>query len=159
MARISLDEFVERLQSSVAGAQANIEKGGRGRLERLIEIDQQGRTEALTCSFVIDADPATGLATHTVQLPLFTLRPFLAAQVNELKLDLSAAVEESPRSRKMQGRSYLRLVIGKHATSLRRHLHRLTINLTGQQPGRVAIAVDGVVLKSVGTEPFRSGAT
>jgi hypothetical protein len=147
---MTLDEFVEKLQLSVARAQANIEKGNRGRLERMIDLDPEGRSDTVTCSFVID-DPADGSPQSTVQLPLFTLRPYLAARVTELRVELNTTVEEPAPSRKTTSHTPLRLMIGRRAAAVGKQIHTLGVTLMGEQPGRAEITVDGLTLKSLGS--------
>jgi hypothetical protein len=150
---VSLDEFVETLRNSMAEAQASLERSNQGRLERLIELARDGRSEALTWSFVIDGSSDSGPARRTVRLPPVTMFPPLAVRVTEAKLDLNVAVERTPVRRKNNAGSQLRLQICRRAASLRRRLHQLTVHLTATQDVAAEILVDGVHFKTVSAEP------
>lgn len=152
MPRIALDEFLQRLQNSVAIAQLNIEHGNRGRLERLVEMDREGRLEALTWSFVIDGDDAGGLNSRTVRLPISTLRRHLVTRVAEFSLDMKVTVEDAPPTRATARQHLLQLVVHRRSSWFRRRLHDLTLRLTGKQPGEAKILINGSSLKNVCTD-------
>jgi hypothetical protein len=150
---ISLDEFVERLRNSMAEAQARLERSNQGRLERLIELARDGRSEALTWSFVIDGSSGSGTNKRTVRLPLVTLFPPMSVRLTEAKLDLNVTVQRSLVPVKGNPRSHLRLRICRRAAELRRRLHQLTVQLTGTQDIAAEVLLDGVHLKTVHAEP------
>jgi hypothetical protein len=145
---ITLDEFAETLLNSMAAAQASVERTNRGRLEHLVQLASDGRSEALTWSFVID-----GPNRRTLRLPLITLFPPMAVRVTEAKLDLNVAVQRAPVLRKNKSAGRVRLKICRRAASLRHRLHQLTVRLTGTQDAAAEISLDGVHLKTVHVDP------
>jgi len=149
MPKIALDDFVQRLQMAVTQAQANIEEGNRGRLERLIGLAGDSDNPSLTWSFVIDGESKGMGGISAVRLPLISLRRHLTTQVAEIRLDLKAAVEESYVPQKGTPKKRLGLVINRRSTLLRRRLHRLTVRLTGRQPVTADISVDDFPLKTL----------
>jgi hypothetical protein len=155
MPTITLDEFVEGLRASVMQAQSNIDCGNRGRLERLVELARDGRTEALAWSFAIDRPGDIG-GTPTVRLPLITLFPPIAAQLREMTLELDVSIAETPAARKATAQKRLQLLIGHYPASLHQRLHRLTVRLTGTQRVGADVSVDGVLFKSLGADPQAS---
>jgi hypothetical protein len=150
---ISLDRFVEELRNSMAEAQASLERSNQGRLERLIELAQDGRSEALTWSFVIDGTSEGVADRRTVRLPLMTLFPPMAVRVTEAKLDINVAVERVRGPRKGNSHSHFRLQICRKAASLRRRLHQLTVSLTAKQGVAAQVLLDGVHFKTVSATP------
>jgi hypothetical protein len=151
MPTITLDEFVEGLRTSVMQAQSNIDRGNRGRLERLVALARDGRTEALTWSFAIDRPGDIG-GTHTVRLPLITLFPPIAAQLREMTLELDVSIAKTADPRKVAAQKCLQLLIGRYPASLRQRLHRLTVRLTGTQRVRADVSLDGVLFKTLGVD-------
>jgi hypothetical protein len=148
MPKLPLDDFVQGLQLCVAQAQANIEEAERGRLERLIELAGDGRTEAVTWSFVVDGS-ANESGARTVRLPLVTLRRHLISQVAEVRVELRAAVEEARATRKRAPQRRLQLVVDRRAASLKKRLHRLTVRIKGEQLGKADVSIDDTPLKTV----------
>jgi hypothetical protein len=153
MPTIGLDEFVETLRNSMAEAQATLERRNQGRLERMIELARDGRTEALTWSFVIDSSSGSSSDMRTVRLPLMTMFPPMAVQVTETKLDMNVAVERVPVPQKDNSRGRFRFRICRRTASLRSRLHQLTVHLTGAPDVAAEISLDGAHLKTVSAQP------
>jgi Protein of unknown function (DUF2589) len=156
---IGLDEFVESLRNSMAKARSDLARTNQGRLERLIELARDGRSEALTWSFVID-EAGGGSQARTVRLPLVTLFPLRAVQVTEAQLDFNVALERRPFYQKKSARSRLRLQLCRPGASLRHRLHQLTVRLTGTEDVTAEILLNGAHFKTVGleaqSEPIKS---
>ena len=153
MPTISLDEFVESLRNSISEAQAKLERNNQGRLERMIELARDGRSEALTWSFVIDGPDGIGPAGQRVRLPLMTMFPPMAVHVSEAKLDLNVALIKAPVSWRAKSHNRLRLQICRGAASLRRRFHQLTVHLSATQEAAAEVSLDGVHFKSIGAPP------
>jgi hypothetical protein len=151
---VGLDEFVDGLRNSMAKAQADLTRSNQGRLERLIQLARDGRTEALTWSFVIDQPSAGGSpAAHTMRLPLLTMFPPMAVQVIEAKIDLNVTVERAPARRKSNRRGRLRLRLCRPGESLRHRLHQLSVRLTGTHDVTAELSLDGIHFKTVSSQP------
>lgn len=146
MAEVDFDDFLRGVQLSVAKAQANIAAQNKGRLEHLVQVDENGHTERLDWSLVLDVAGTKQGEARTIRLPLASMRPMLAPQVTEFALEVQVSVEpKKPRS--TDGEERLRLVIHERRGFLRRQLHNLKISLFGPQPGAGIVEVDGKTLK------------
>jgi hypothetical protein len=147
-----LDEFVKRLRNSMAEARSNLARTNQGRLERLIELGRDGRTEALTWSLVIDAPGRDGSQARPVSLPLVTLFPMRAVNVTEAQFDFNVVLERNPFYQRKSARGRLRLRLCRPGASLRERLHQLTVRLTGAEDITAEISLNGTHFKTLGPE-------
>ena len=155
MPTMSLDDFVAGLQASMARAQANIAEGNRGRLERQIELVNEGRAETLTWSLVMDKHE--GGAIRTLRFPLMAMSHPLTPQVTELTLELKAVVETAPAPAAAGRPRRLRFIARRTLKSARQRLHALTVRLVGKQPGIAEISLDGAPLRKLTARPQPAG--
>ena len=144
---------MESLRNSISEAQAKLDRNNQGRLERMIELARDGRSEALTWSFVIDGPNDTAPEGQRVRLPLMTMFPPMAVHVSEAKLDLNVALIKPPVSWRAKSHNRVRLQICRGAASLRRRLHQLTVHLSANQDVAAEISLDGVHFKNIGAPP------
>lgn len=173
MRSAEFDSFVEALQSTVGRVQTLIAARQEGRLERLVQLDHEGRAEMLSWSFVIDDTESGAESERVVRLPLAVLRPHLMSQLSEVILEFDAVIAEEvpPRPRTKPGRvlgsvtgsdagveaeatsktrrARLALLFRRGWWPLRRRLHRIRIRLWGPQPGSGEIFVDDRRLKTL----------
>ena len=148
MPEVDFDDFVRGLQLSVAKAQASIAAQNKGRLERLLQVDGNGRAERLEWSFVLDVAGTTPDEVHALRLPLVSMRPLLAPQVTDFAMEVQVSVEPG-KPQSPDGEPRLSLVVHKRRSFLRRRLHNLKIRLFGRQPGAGVVEVDGKTLKQL----------
>ncbi len=153
MPEVDFDDFLRGLQFSLAKAQAGIAAQNKGRLERLLQVDQDGRTERLDWSFVLDPAGAGQAEAQPMRLPLASMRSLLAPQVTDFTLEMQVSVEPA-KPPSPGGEARLSLVVHKRRSFLRERLHKLKIRLLGSQPGGGVVKVDGKTLKLL---PARQG--
>ena len=94
MRTAEFDAFVALLQSSVGRAQARISARNQGRLEHLLQLDNEGRTEMIAWSMTVDTEAGDSSGEDTIRLPLVTLRPHLPANISELVVEFEAAIDD-----------------------------------------------------------------
>ena len=173
MRDVEFDAFVEMLQSSVGRAQKLVADRHQGRLERLLQLDAEGRTEVLAWTFAVDDTASAADDARTIHLPLAVLRQQAVANVGEVVVEFEAAIGEveaqTPTPPAVLGGTKadtvssdadahgtpnavspmrrLAVFLRRRWWPLRRPLHRIKIRLRGRQPGAGEVFVDDQLLK------------
>jgi Protein of unknown function (DUF2589) len=94
MATVEFDALIQALQSAVGAAQLAISKRHQGSLQRLVDLDGEGKVEGASYFFEVSTgDPVRG-GPGTVRLPLLTLRPHIAPQIAAVAVEFDAVIEE-----------------------------------------------------------------
>ncbi len=150
MADTELDDFINGLRISTGRAQARVTERQQGQLERLCQVDQNGHTERVDWSFVLDVEGATPGETKTIRLPLASMKSLLSPRVTEVSIEMPVEIEEIKAKRPETEPRYT-FVVHRRQNFLRRNLHKLKIHLFGAQPGAATVSVDGKVLKTLST--------
>jgi len=138
--------FLGALQSAVGQAQGAAATQHRDLVERMVEMGPDGEPMSRSWSVHVPAALRRAKRVDTLVLPLLTLRRLMMPQLTGLTLEVGVEVK-TERKRFPSGFQKVTLVIPKDTPSSKQELRRLSVTLTGPQPGVCEVAIDGAMLK------------
>jgi hypothetical protein len=135
-----LTDFAKSIQKAVETAQDEVRHGQEARLRRLLDVDGEGRVNAISWS--TDAPDGSGLRG---ELPLLTVRGADMMQIAELSLEVDCTVE---RGRSGEADD-LYLIPQNRTDPPAEGTHRLCVTVEGSEKPGARVTLDGHHLKAL----------
>lgn len=147
MPTYSLDTFIAAVQDSMASAQEQVRRRSQSKIERLLDLDDEGQPRSVTWSMRIPARRKGQPSTR--ELPLLTLMTNKVTQVTELNVDLDCRVEEVPAQKAAPHAKRLALVPQPRKEPRPSGVHRVRLALRGGENPSGEVLIDGVRFKEI----------
>jgi len=153
MQSVDFNTFVAQIGAAVGTAQNLAAEQYQGRVERMRQLDGEGRTEVLTWWYTISGPGQESGTDQAVRLPILALRPHLQTTISEFDIEFDGVIE-SPAATGIDRCQDTRIKIRRSdglwrfwpwpgLVPWRRRFQKILIRLRGQQPGECQVFADG----------------